>query len=77
MLTKRKLLNATAALAILTVPACTTTSTTGNPLVAEQGITANFEQDRDSILAMTGDYKVTFDFTETVSFVNGYELKDP
>jgi len=26
---------------------------------------------------MTGDYKVTFDFTETVSFVEGYELKAP
>ncbi|NQY14104.1 MAG: hypothetical protein HRT81_09630 [Henriciella sp.] len=39
-----------------------------------QGI---FEQDRQSILAMAGDYKVTFDFTETVSFVDGYELKEP
>lgn len=77
MLTKRKLLNAVAALAILTVPACTTTSTTGDLLNAEQVTSANFEQDRESILAMTGDYKVTFDFTETVSFVNGYELKDP
>ncbi|MEO1304983.1 MAG: DUF6607 family protein [Pseudomonadota bacterium] len=38
---------------------------------------ANFEQDRDAILAMVGDYKVTFDFTETVSFVEGYELKEP
>lgn len=38
---------------------------------------ANFERDRQSILAMTGDYKVTFDFTETVPFVEGYELKEP
>jgi len=38
---------------------------------------SNFEQDRQSILAMAGDYKVTFDFTETVSFVEGYELKEP
>ncbi|MEM7640112.1 MAG: DUF6607 family protein, partial [Pseudomonadota bacterium] len=38
---------------------------------------AQFEQDRESILAMVGDYKVTFDFTETVSFVDGYELKEP
>jgi len=36
-----------------------------------------FERDRRSILAMAGDYAVTFDFTETVSFVEGYELKDP
>ena len=34
-----------------------------------------FEQDRASILAMTGDYKVTFDFTEKVSFSESYELK--
>ena len=38
---------------------------------------SNFEQDRQSILAMAGDYKVTFDFSETVSFVEGYELKEP
>lgn len=77
MLTKHKLLSAAAALAILTMPACTTISAAGDPLISEQNISANFEQDRESILAMTGDYKVTFDFTETVSFVNGYELKDP
>ncbi|GAB5458297.1 MAG: hypothetical protein Hens3KO_13270 [Henriciella sp.] len=77
MLTQRKLLNAAAALAILTVPACTTLSTTGDELITEQVTSANFEMDRESILAMTGDYKVTFDFTETVSFVSGYELKDP
>lgn len=33
--------------------------------------------DRNAILAMAGDYKVTFDFTETISFVDGYELKPP
>ena len=37
---------------------------------------ASFERDRQSILAMAGDYKVTFDFIETVPFVEGYELKD-
>lgn len=35
-----------------------------------------FELDRAAILAMAGDYRVTFDFTETVSFVDDYELKD-
>jgi len=35
-----------------------------------------FEQDRAAILAMAGDYRVTFDFTETVSFVEDYEIKD-
>ncbi|WP_018146731.1 DUF6607 family protein [Henriciella marina] len=37
---------------------------------------ASFERDRQSVLAMAGDYKVTFDFIETVPFVEGYELKD-
>ncbi|MEM0984927.1 MAG: DUF6607 family protein [Pseudomonadota bacterium] len=36
-----------------------------------------FERDRETILSMAGDYKVTFDFTETVSFVEGYQLKEP
>ncbi len=36
-----------------------------------------FEQDRAAILAMTGDYKVQFKFTETVAFTEGYEPKDP
>ncbi len=35
-----------------------------------------YEKDRTAILAMTGDYKVTFDFTETVPFIEGYKLKD-
>lgn len=43
----------------------------------EAAAISTFEQDRESILAMVGDYKVTFDFTETVSFVDGYELKEP
>lgn len=33
---------------------------------------ANFETDRAAILAMAGNYKVTFDFRETVSFLAGY-----
>lgn len=38
--------------------------------------TANFERDRQSILAMAGDYKVTFDFRETVPLKAGYQPKD-
>lgn len=34
------------------------------------------ERDRQAILAMAGDYKVTFDFRETVSFQEGYKPKD-
>lgn len=36
----------------------------------------DFEADREAILAMAGNYRVTFDFIETVSFQEGYELKD-
>lgn len=36
-----------------------------------------FEQDRRAILAMAGDFDVTFDFRETVPLAKGYELKKP
>ncbi len=36
-----------------------------------------FARDREAILAMTGDYKVQFKFTETVAFTDGYTPKDP
>ncbi len=38
---------------------------------------AKFEADRQAILAMAGDYAVTFDFRETVPFADGYEMKEP
>ncbi len=38
---------------------------------------AKFEQDRRAILAMSGDFIVTFDFRETVPLAAGYELKKP
>lgn len=38
---------------------------------------AKFEQDRKAILAMAGDFDVTFDFRETVALTPGYELKKP
>lgn len=38
---------------------------------------ASFEKDRQAILAMAGEFDVTFDFKETVSFVEGYEPKEP
>lgn len=38
---------------------------------------ANFELDRKAILAMTGDYRVRFDFTETVSFLKDYRVAEP
>ena len=36
-----------------------------------------FQRDRKAILAMAGTYHVTFSFRETVSFVEGYRLKEP
>lgn len=35
------------------------------------------EKDRNAILAMAGEYRVSFDFEETVSLQPDYELKDP
>ncbi|MAS95868.1 MAG: hypothetical protein CMO55_21905 [Verrucomicrobiales bacterium] len=35
------------------------------------------EKDRKAILAMSGEYRVSFDFEETVSLQPGYELKEP
>ncbi len=71
------LLSATA-LALFALTGCATVASERATFVsAETPIAANFEQDRASILAMAGDYKVSFDFTETVSFLAGYELKEP
>lgn len=36
-----------------------------------------FEQDRQAILGMAGEYDVTFDFEETLALREGYELKEP
>ena len=48
------------------------------PAFAEtEAANAQFQKDRDAILAMAGDYKVTFDFRETVPLTEGYELKEP
>lgn len=44
------------------------------PATAEK---AAFEADRAAILAMAGDYRVVFDFRETVALAAGYELLDP
>lgn len=68
-----------AALSLVALAGCATSSTSAS-LISAQRVEqepARFEQDRQAILSMTGDYKVTFDFTETVSFVEGYELKEP
>ena len=38
---------------------------------------SNFERDRKAILAMTGEYRVAFEFIETVVFKNNYEIARP
>ena len=35
------------------------------------------DQDRAAILAMAGDFKVTFDFRETIALAEGYDVKEP
>ena len=49
----------------------------GRTTTAASESNAQFEQDRKAILAMAGNYRVTFNFIETVSFVEDYELKEP
>ncbi len=64
------------------IAACNTTSHSAAPAVATKAETAptisaeKFEADRNAILAMAGDYKVKFDFQETVAFREGYEPKE-
>ncbi|MGD1979273.1 MAG: hypothetical protein PVJ98_07770 [Akkermansiaceae bacterium] len=36
-----------------------------------------FAKDRAAILSMAGAFEVEFNFTETVSLAEGYELKKP
>lgn len=66
------------AIGALALSGCVSTeAASAVPVEVASNAIGTFEQDRQSILAMAGDYKVTFDFTETVPFVEGYELKDP
>ncbi len=44
--------------------------------ISEPGI-SKFERDRRAILAMAGTYRTSFDFVETVSLKQGYELDRP
>lgn len=47
------------------------------PASAGRAEESAFELDRKAILAMAGDYKVKFQFQETVAVEPGYELKEP
>lgn len=65
--------------ASMLVSACASTAPSGPPAIAAMPAAerAKFEQDRKAILAMAGDFDVTFDFRETVVLKPGYELKKP
>jgi len=66
------------ALATTALVACTTPPgpDAGRSVTNSQSQAGDFEQDRASILAMAGVFKVKFDFIETVALAEGYELKD-
>ncbi|MEM1102827.1 MAG: DUF6607 family protein [Pseudomonadota bacterium] len=69
-----------AALALFAVMLASGCATTGDTSLGASGALseeAAFQADRKAILSMAGDFEVTFDFTETVAFREGYELKPP
>ncbi|MEO1642471.1 MAG: DUF6607 family protein, partial [Pseudomonadota bacterium] len=78
MITKQVCIGASVALAVAAT-ACTPASQPNQGLDGTQSaaLEETFERDRTSILAMAGNYRVTFDFTETVSLQSNYEIKDP
>ncbi len=68
-----------AGLAAAALAACQTPSTTQMQTGAANAPTETardqaFQRDREAILAMTGDYHVTFHFEEVVALAEGYEL---
>lgn len=48
-----------------------------SPAFAQTGRQSAVERDRHSILMMAGDYRVRFDFNETVAFVGDYTPREP
>ncbi|VXC83666.1 conserved exported hypothetical protein [Oceanicaulis sp. 350] len=73
---------ATASLAAVSLSACASTGAQHSAPLAEAPYTHNHQQadleaDRQAILAMAGEYEVTFDFTEFLPISAGYELADP
>lgn len=54
--------------------ACATSPS--QPAAPAPELSETFEQDRAAILAMAGDYRVRFDFIETLALADGYALKD-
>ena len=70
-LTKTLLASGLAALALAAAPA---PALADKPIVqTEDAAKAAFEADRQTILAMAGDFKVTFDMQESTPWMEGYE----
>ncbi|KWV92099.1 DUF6607 family protein [Erythrobacter sp. YT30] len=73
--TKATLATGLAAVAMLASPA---PALADDPIVrSEEAAKAAFEADRQTILSMAGDYKVTFDMQESTAWMEGYEPLDP
>lgn len=75
--------SATLVSASLLLAACATTSKTTAPeaapdvAAAAPAVPADLARDRAAILAMAGEFKVDFDFRETVPLASGYTLHEP
>jgi len=63
----------------LALSACTSVSSAAaaNLSVMGEAERAKYEQDRAAIKAMAGDYRVRFDFFETVGFTPDYKVREP
>ncbi|MEM1035875.1 MAG: DUF6607 family protein [Pseudomonadota bacterium] len=62
---------------VAVLPACSPSSDVADARQTIEVTEADYERDRASILAMAGNYRVRFDFIETVPFSDDYRLKDP
>lgn len=71
-----KTMLAAAAMA-LSLAACTTPGASLSASSQSEATQADFQRDRQAILAMAGDHRVMFDFKETAAFVPDYEPIKP
>ena len=45
--------------------------------IEQNKLDSNFEQDRNAILSLAGNFRVNFKFEETISFKKEYKIKEP
>ena len=77
LLSKHIKLALVGAMSALVLTACATTTPADTSVTTTVSAPAkSIEMDRKAILAMAGNYDVTFHFEETVSFKKGYEFYD-